>query len=183
MQLVPYLYSAFVRYHETCVPPFRATVIDYSDDPKTWALDNQYLMGESMLVAPVLAGEHERRVYLPQGEWFDFWTGTQSTGGRSITVPVPLDRIPVFVKSGTLLPLARSTLHTADPNSFELTMRAYGTEDVECVLHEDDGSLRATISTIRSEWKAGQRQGIVEPSNARRPSMYRVTRWVRVGQG
>jgi alpha-D-xyloside xylohydrolase len=183
MQLVPYLYSAFVRYHETGVPPFRATVIDYPDDPKTWALDSQYLMGESMLVAPVLAGEHERRVYLPQGEWFDFWTGTQFAGGRSIVVPVPLDRIPVFVKSGTLLPLARPTLHTADPNSFELSMRAYGTEDVECVLHEDDGSLRATISTIRSEWKAGEGQGIVKLSGAGRPSVYRVTQWVRVGQG
>lgn len=68
MQLVPYLYSAFVRYNETGVPPFRAMVIDYPDDPKTWALDNQYLMGESMLVAPVLAGEHERSVYLPRGE-------------------------------------------------------------------------------------------------------------------
>ena len=112
MQLVPYLYSAFVRYHLEGTPPFRALVIDYPDDPQTWALDSQYLAGESLLVAPVVAGEHDREVYLPAGEWFDFWTGVTLQGGRRLNVSGPLDQIPVFVKAGTLLPFAQPTLHT-----------------------------------------------------------------------
>jgi len=180
MQLVPYLYSAFVRYHETGIPPFRAVVIDYPDDPKTWAIDNQYLAGESLLVAPALAGQRERTVYLPRGEWFDFWTGTRFAGGRSVAVPVPLDRIPVFVKSGTLLPLARPTLHTADPDSFQLTMRPYGTGDVECLLHEDDGSLRPSIATVRLQWKAGGPEGILQRSEMGRAAMYTIAEWQRV---
>ena len=182
MQLVPYLYSAFVRYHETGVPPFRAMVIDYPNDARTWAIDNQYLAGESILVAPVLAGQRERSVYLPAGEWFNFWTGSPAIGGHSIDVQAPLDRIPVFVKSGTLLPLARPTLHTADANSFQLTVRGYGSGDLTCVLHEDDGSLRSAISTVRLEWKAGEAQGVLQRPEMGRSSMYTVARWERVLQ-
>ncbi len=74
MQFVPYLYAAFVRYRLQGIPPFRALVMDYPNDPRTWTVDDQYLVGEDLLVAPVVAGEHEREVYLPRGEWIDFWT-------------------------------------------------------------------------------------------------------------
>jgi len=86
------------------------------------------------------------------------------------------------VKSGTLLPLAHPALHTADANSFQLTVRGYGSGDLECDLHEDDGSLQPDISTIRLEWKAGETQGVLQRPEMGRPSMYTVARWERVLQ-
>ena len=121
MQLVPYLYASYMRYHLEGVPPFRALVVDYPGDPQTAAIDDQYLAGDSLLVAPVLAGQKQRSVYLPGGEWFDFWSGEKVPGARSLTLDVPLERIPVYVKSGTLLPLATPTLHVSDPAANELS--------------------------------------------------------------
>ena len=78
MQFVPYLYAAFIRYHLEGIPPVRALVMDYPDDVKTWTIDDQYMLGDDLLIAPVFAGQTQRDVYLPPGEWFDFWTGTKS---------------------------------------------------------------------------------------------------------
>jgi alpha-D-xyloside xylohydrolase len=115
MKLVPYLMETFQRYHDVGMPPFRALVLDYPDDPATWTIDNQYMMGTDLLVAPVVAGESERDIYLPEGEWVDFFTGAKLFGKQKLHVSVPLARIPVFVKSGAKLPLARPTLHSEDP--------------------------------------------------------------------
>jgi alpha-D-xyloside xylohydrolase len=99
MKLIPDLETAFNRYQGQGIPPFRALVLDYPDDPATWAIDNQYMMGENMMIAPVVHGEHERDVYLPEGEWTDFFTGEQLSGKRSIRVFVPLTRFPVYRKA------------------------------------------------------------------------------------
>lgn len=179
MQLIPYLYSAFVRYHREGLPPFRALVMDYPEDPQTWAVDDQYLMGESMLVAPVVAGQHEREVYLPNGTWFDFWTGEKLDGKRSVTVRPSLEHIPVFIKSGTLLPLGDVTPHTADPASFQLTVRAYGPGTLQCVLHEDDGSPRPAITTATLTWREDQPQGTVTRSGPAQHPGYSVHKWER----
>ena len=115
MQFIPYIYAAFFKYHETGLPPFRALVMDYPDDPQTWSIEDQWMMGESVLVAPVVAGQRSRNVYLPEGAWYDFWTGKKYDGKQRISVEVPLQQIPLFVKSGTVLPLAQPTLHTGRP--------------------------------------------------------------------
>lgn len=182
MQFLPYLYSAFVRYHESGVPPFRALVVDYPQDAKTWTLDDQYLMGESVLVAPVVAGQSQREVYLPAGEWFDFWSGKTIEGGRAVQVSVPLEQIPVFIKGGTLLPLAVPTLHTADPGSYRLEARGYGTGALATTLYEDDGTLRATLHPVNLRWPAGAAQGSVSRSHTVGGEAYTVTRWDRVGE-
>lgn len=180
MQFVPYLYSAFVRYHQEGIPPFRALVMDYPEDPQTWAVDDQYMMGEGVLVAPVVAGEHERDLYLPDGEWFDFWTGKKLDGKRHVTVEAPLHQIPVFVKSGTLLPLAVPTLHTSDPQAFLLKVRGYGPGTLQCVLHEDDGSLKPEIGIVKLSWPEGQRQGSVKSTSRTAELHYAVQTWERV---
>jgi alpha-D-xyloside xylohydrolase len=69
MRLIPYLHAAFVRYQREGLPPFRGVVMDYPDDPRTWPVDNQFMMGESLMVAPAFAGEPARGVYLPDGGW------------------------------------------------------------------------------------------------------------------
>ena len=179
MRFVPYLYSSFVRYHQEGIPPFRALVMDYPDDPQAWAIDDQYLMGEDILVAPVTAGQHARDLYLPRGTWFDFWTGQKMDGGRWVNVDVPLEQIPVFIKSGTLLPLAVPTLHTADVESFQLNVRAYGPGTLECTLHDDDGTLKPDITTLTLIWAEDQSQGSVKRSGSKGPIRYSVKKWER----
>jgi alpha-D-xyloside xylohydrolase len=180
MQLLPYLYAAYVRYHQAGSPVFRALVMDYPDDAQTWTIDNQYLVGDSMLVAPVVAGEHEREVYLPTGDWFDFWTGKHFAGNQRTTVPVPLEQIPVFVKGGSLLPLAKPAPHTVHADSYQLTVRRYGGGNLQCVLYEDDGSPQTDWTTVNLAWDEGQPQGTVQRAGPKQSHEYVVSTWERV---
>ncbi|MDZ4743263.1 MAG: glycoside hydrolase family 31 protein [Verrucomicrobiota bacterium] len=140
MQLIPYLYGAFYQYYLKGTPPFRALVMDYPHDKETYGVDNQWMMGDNLMVAPIVAGKAEREIYLPEGEWFDFWTGQKYPGSQKSTMKVPLDIIPLFVKSGTVLPLAKPTPHTGDPNSFKLDIFIYGQGNLPATLIEDDGN-------------------------------------------
>lgn len=178
MKLVPYLHAAFVQYNRTGVPPFRPLVMDYPEDAQTWALDDQYLMGESLLVAPVVAGKSEREIYLPKGEWFDFWTGQQHEGGNRTTVPVPLDRIPIYVKSGTVLPLADVTLHTDDRASGRLTANVYGNVDAMATLYEEGGEQSPALTEVRLMWSGIGRTGSFQRIGPVREPQYRVGKWV-----
>ena len=180
MQLLPYLYAAYVRYHQTGAPVFRALVMDYPDDAQTWAIDDQYLAGDSMLVAPVVAGEHEREIYLPEGGWFDFWTGKHFTGKQRITAPVPLEQIPVFVKSGSLLPLAKPTLHTEEANGYQLTVRGYGTGRLACVLYEDDGASAPEWTTVTLRWNGDEQGGTIRRAGPKQLHQYTVSAWERI---
>lgn len=179
MQLVPYLYAAFVRYHQEGVPPVRALVMDYPNDVKAWTIDDQYLLGEDLLIAPVFAGQKQRLVYLPEGEWFDFWAGAKMPGSQSISVTPPLDQIPVFVRSGALLPLAQRTLHTAAPEAFRLTVRAYGDSNRRFTLYEDDGGLHPEFRRVKLSWDISQPSGIMERSEPESAPAYSVMRWQR----
>ncbi|HEY3939555.1 MAG TPA: TIM-barrel domain-containing protein [Bryobacteraceae bacterium] len=180
MQLVPYLYAAYVRYHLEGIPPFRAVVMDHPDDPQTWKIDDQYLAGESMLIAPITAGQNQRSVYLPEGEWFDFWTASKIAGKQRIDVSAPLDRIPVFLKSGTLMPLATPTLHVDDPAAFELIVRAYGSGNQQLTLYEDDGTPAAEFTRVTLTWNADRPSGSIRRSGRAQQRSYSVKHWERV---
>jgi alpha-D-xyloside xylohydrolase len=185
MRLVPYLHAAFVRYHQEGLPPFRAVVMDYPDDPATHAVDDEYLMGDSLLVAPVAVTEAapasltpaQRSVYLPAGEWQDFWTGQHYPGHRQINVTVPLDRVPVFVKSGTVLPLAQATLSTDDPESWKLTALVFGDGSRPTTLFEDDGAFEPRLTPVQVAWDAGAKTGRLARTGAAQANAYTVTEW------
>ncbi len=181
MQLVPYLYSAFVRYQAEGVPPVRALVLEYPDDAQTWTIDDQYLLGESLLVAPWVAGQKGKKIYLPEGDWFDFWNGQRLPGKRFITVAPRMEEIPVFVKDGTLLPLAEGTLHTADPRSFNVTVRVYGSGAHGGVLHEDDGRPNPQITRVLLHWDAERRSGSVVREGTGSGQRYQIRSWEPVG--
>jgi alpha-D-xyloside xylohydrolase len=154
--------------------------MDYPDDAQTWAIDDQYLVGESMLVAPIVAGVYEREIYLPEGDWFDFWTGKHSTGKQRITVAAPLERIPVFVKSGSLLPLAKPTLHTGQADSYSLTVRGYGTDSLQCTLYEDDGSSKPEWTTVTLSWNRDEQEGTIRRAGPKQSHEYVVSTWERI---
>jgi alpha-D-xyloside xylohydrolase len=177
MRLVPYLYAAFVRYHKEGLPPFRALVTDYPRDPGTWTVDDQFLMGESLLVAPVTAGETKRSVYLPEGEWFDFWTGSAHPGKTGLDIPVPLDRIPIFVKSGTLLPLAGPALHAEDEAGWQITVQVYGKSAGPAVLYEDDGSPDPQFTEVTLRWDQEKNSVSVERAGRGSGNRYVLKNW------
>jgi alpha-D-xyloside xylohydrolase len=106
MRILPYLYTAFGRYHEDGTPPVRAMVMEEPANRALWECHDQLMIGPDLLAAPVRPGQTSRNVYLPGSSWIDFHTGEVLQGGKQYTVDAPLDRIPLFVRDGAILPLA-----------------------------------------------------------------------------
>ncbi len=179
MRLIPYLHAAFVRYRREGLPPFRALVMDYSDDVAVVGIDDQYMMGESLMVAPAFAGQTSRSVYLPKGDWFDFWTNRRLAGGQRIDLPLPLDQIPLFVKLGSLLPLAQPTLHVEDPRSRQLMVHAYGAQRTTATVYLDDGTVPAVLGEVTLAWESEADAGTVHHSGPVPGPNYEVTEWRR----
>lgn len=137
--LLPYLYSAYAEYYLYGIPPIRALVMDYPEDEKVRNCDTQYMFGSSMLVAPLVYEEGERKnVYLPQGIWYDLFTGKKYEGGNEYEIYVSYEDIPVFVKEGTLLPMAEPVSCIDETTVFKLHMLQFGEETEAFVLYEDD---------------------------------------------
>ena len=102
-------------------PILRHLVLQYPDDPRAATAEYQYLLGESLLVAPVIEqGAVTRKLYLPKGDWLNYWTGEHYTGGTDVSVPAPIDQIPILVRGGAILPFKpekdTATLDWSDPN-------------------------------------------------------------------
>jgi alpha-D-xyloside xylohydrolase len=143
MSLVPYLYSAFNEYHLNGLPPIRALSLDWPGEPEVREIDDQYMFGPAIMVAPMVAGEKTRSVYLPKGDWYDFWTHQKYTGHQKITVANDEQEIPLFVKAGTLLPLAKPVESIGANTRFDITVQGFGANPSDFVLYEDDGVSKA----------------------------------------
>ncbi len=108
MRLMPYVWGAAVQASERGLPLLRAMALEYPADPATQALETQYLLGDSLLVAPVFEPSGDVRYYVPEGRWVDFESGDVKAGGRWYVEPnVSVFRIPLLVKPGTLLPVGK----------------------------------------------------------------------------
>ncbi|NND05419.1 MAG: glycoside hydrolase family 31 protein [Saprospiraceae bacterium] len=155
-KLLPYIYTAFYNYHKVGIPPFRAMVLEDShavpDEMAPASMDDvdnpfseeqrievtdQFMMGPSILVAPVFAGQDERTIVLPRGNWFDFYTGTFMGNGEIIKIKSKLEEIPLLVKDGAIIPMLSSLEKTA--NTPPLEVRHYGTKENTFNLYNDDG--------------------------------------------
>ncbi len=146
MQLLPYTYGLAWRTHTVGEPIMQPLAYRFPADPNVWELGSQYMFGPSLLVAPVTrAGATTWPVYLPEGDWYDFWTHDLHHGPTSVSVPSPLETLPVMVRRGAIIPMTSSALRTADQASDQFTLLIYppvpGTTSSE-VLYEDDGSTQ-----------------------------------------
>ncbi|NMA70802.1 MAG: glycoside hydrolase family 31 protein [Firmicutes bacterium] len=179
-QLLPYLYTRFWEAHTRGWPIMRPLVWHAPDDPVAARTEDAFFVGADLLVAPVLQpGARERLVYLPQGEWVDFWTGTCYEGGAHQVVEAPLERIPLFVRAGAALPLGPVIQHTGEAGWARLILRLFpGTRPSrwQGTLYEDDGaslayeqgvssrrSLQVTVETDRLLLEVGEPQGPYRP--------------------
>ncbi len=143
-QLLPYTYTLAWQAHTQGLPLMRPLVLNYPDDPRTWTLDHEYLWGDDLLVAPVTReGATAWPVYLPRGSWFDFWTGERHAGPRGVTIPAPLDRLPLLVRGGAILPLGPVVQHTGERPLDELMLQIYPEGTSRFELYEDDGRSNA----------------------------------------
>jgi alpha-glucosidase len=141
-QLLPYLYSLFFEASQTGMPIQRSLAIDYTHDPKIYdgRYDNQYLFGPYMLVCPVESNKDFVKVYLPHGEWYSLYDGTRYPGNTEFILECPVSRLPVFVKSGAIVPLQKTISNTATKNE-ELILHVYdGHDKTSFQYYEDDGS-------------------------------------------
>jgi alpha-D-xyloside xylohydrolase len=139
-QLIPYIYSQAKMTYDTGAPFMRPLWMDFPHDPNVANLGTEYMFGPAFLVAPVTEqGQTEKNVYLPAGsDWYDFWTNEKIAGGRWVKVAAPIDRIPVFVKAGSIVPIGSEIQSTATKQSIT-EIKVYPGKDSEFTLYDDDG--------------------------------------------
>ncbi|MGN6395102.1 MAG: glycoside hydrolase family 31 protein [Mucilaginibacter sp.] len=142
-RLLPYIYSAFYHSCLTGLPVSRALVIDYANDEKVYdeSYHNQFLFGDSILVAPVESTKLKAKVYLPEGTWYRFSTGEKFNGGKTITADAPLTDLPVFIKAGAIIPMQNVVQSTNDKGDGILALHIWnGVEPSLFNYYEDDGT-------------------------------------------
>ena len=141
-RFLPFLYTALEEAHRTGVPIFRPLLLNYQNDANTLDIDDEFMVGSDLLVAPILKpGSTGRLVYLPAGTWFDYWTGQQLAGGRMIRAEAPLETVPLYVRGGAIIPMGPEMNYVgekpADPITFDIYPDAQGNASTS--LYEDDG--------------------------------------------
>ncbi|MCA9240723.1 MAG: glycoside hydrolase family 31 protein [Planctomycetales bacterium] len=160
-KLLTYNYTLAWQAHAEGLPMMRAMWVHYPEDPTAAGLGDQYLWGRDLLVAPVYQrGATERRVYLPRGEWYDWWTNEKLTGGRWVVRPVDLSTMPLYVRAGAVLPIDPVRQYTSQRVDRPLALRIYRGADGSASLYEDDGQsldyLENGAVITRMLWDDGQ---------------------------
>ena len=177
-RLLPYNYTLAREACDTGLPLMRALWLHYSDDAEAAKLGNEYLWGRDLLVAPVVEkGATSRRLYLPGGTWYDWWTGEKVEGKRWIERPVDLATLPLYARAGAIIPLDPVRQYTSQPVTEPTTLRAYPGANGTFTLYDDDGqslgyrdgSDSKTV-WIRLRWDDRARRLTLEPDK-------RMKRW------
>lgn len=139
-RFIPYLYDEFYRETQTGLPVMRPLVLNYENDPHVYNMNDEYMVGEDILTAPVVQeGQTKRAVYLPEGEWIDFWNGVEYAGRNTILVDAPIDKLPLFIKKNTILPWGKEVSHISDEPDESMTFRVFGKKG-KYVHYQDNGT-------------------------------------------
>ncbi|WP_052075672.1 TIM-barrel domain-containing protein [Sphingomonas taxi] len=146
--LIPYLYALGHQTAQTGAPFMRALFMDFPNDPAVATIGDQYMFGPAFLVAPVTdQGVTSRKVYLPAGaDWYDYWTERRYTGGQTIDAAAPIDKIPLFVRAGSIVPMGVQVRSTATAQPLE-SICVYPGRDASFTLYDDDGVTNANRKT------------------------------------
>jgi alpha-glucosidase/alpha-D-xyloside xylohydrolase len=173
-RLLPYNYTLMREACDTGLPPMRALWLHYPGDPTAVKLGDEYLWGRDLLVAPIVEkGATERKLYLPEGDWYDFWTNERRAGKRELTRKVDLATMPLYVRAGAILPLDPVRQYTAEPTAEPTTVRVYPGRDGELRLYEDDGTsldhTRGRFTWTRFRWDDVARRLTIEPDGGLTP--------------
>jgi alpha-glucosidase (family GH31 glycosyl hydrolase) len=167
-QLMPYTYTLAREARDRGLPLMRTMWLHYPDDVRARGLGNQFMWGPDLLVAPVFTkGASSRDVYLPKGEWYDWWTNARALGGQSVARAVDLATMPIYVRAGAIVPVDPVRQYTSEPVTEPTTLRIYRGADGQFTLYEDDGIsleyLQGKGSWTRIVWNDRERQLTIEP--------------------
>ena len=144
MRLLPYLYGLFREAERSGAPVWRPLFYEFPRDERAAEIEDQVMLGPSLLLAPVLdRGARERSAYLPEGSWFDWHDGARYSGPRRVRVPAPLERMPLFVRGGAVLPTRSPVRHVDETPDEPLVLEVFPGADAQLDLVEDDGRTLA----------------------------------------
>ncbi len=153
-KLLPVLYTSFYEHTLDGSPIIRPLSWDYQSNPNVWSIDNQFMFGDHMMVAPVVdEGANQRSLYLPKGEWYQFFTNKKYDGGQNITVNAPINAVnvydkvfdhpyaglPLFVQAGSVIPMQELQQYVGEKKITQMQLRVYDGASTESKLYEDDG--------------------------------------------
>ena len=189
-RMLPYIYSLAWKTTSEAYTPMRPLVMDFRADYRAQNTGDQFMFGPAFLVNPVTdAAATTRPVYLPSAKWYDFWTGSAIEGGRTINAIAPLERLPLYVRAGSILPLGPdeewSTEKPADP----IELRVYPGADGDFTLYEDENDNydyeKGVHATIPFHWDDAKRVLTIGARQGSFPGMLesRAFRVVFVGEG
>jgi alpha-D-xyloside xylohydrolase len=160
-RLMPYIYSQAWKVTSEGATIMRPLVMDFRTDVRAQNTGDEFLFGPSLLVSPVTEpGATVRHLYLPAATWYDFWNGTSIKGGRAVDTPAPLDRLPLFVRAGAILPLGPEEQYAAEKPADPLEIRVYRGADGDFTLYEDENDTynyeMGAYATIGFHWDDGK---------------------------
>ena len=169
-RLMPYTYTITREARDTGVPLMRALWLHYPDDPQAVKLGEEYLWGCDLLVAPVVEqGAKTRRLYLPEGGWFDWWSNRKIEGKRWIERPVDMETMPIYVRAGAIIPLDPVRQYVDQPVTEPATVRVFPGADGDFTLYDDDGETLNYLNDsdskriwIRFRWDDADRRLRIE---------------------
>jgi len=137
-RLLPYIYSQAYKATKTGLPMMRAMVLEFQDDPNTYSMEDQYMFGDALLVAPVYTPDNRRTVYLPEGRWFDYWTDEEYEGPSTIKVQPPLEVLPLYIKGNSIIPMGPDMSYVGEKPFDPITLDVRLHSEAECTIYDDD---------------------------------------------
>ena len=140
-RLMPYIYSLAWKVTSDDYTIMRPLVMDFRSDPRTWDIGDQFMFGPALMVAPVLEQDAtSRELYLPQSPaWYNFWTGESVEGAHKLDADAPLDRIPLFVRAGSIIPMGPEIQYATQAPAGPIELRIYPGADGSFDLYQDSG--------------------------------------------
>lgn len=156
-RLIPYIYSLAGMVTQKDLTILRLLAFDYNNDPAVHEINDQYMFGDAFMVCPIVESAEERYAYLPKGsDWYDFWTGHKYSGGMTTLAKAPIDRIPLFVKSGAIIPMAKEAQNTKQILEYIIDLHIYTGSDGTFTLYLDSndgyGYENDEFATIDMTW-------------------------------
>jgi alpha-D-xyloside xylohydrolase len=189
-RLMPYIYSIAWKTTSDGYTPMRALAMDFRSDGRVLNIGDQFMFGPAILVNPVTEqGATTRHLYLPKAEWYDFWTGSTLTGGRTMDAAAPLDRIPLYVRAGSIIPMGPDVEHTTEKPADPLELRIYRGADGDFRVYEDENDSynyeKGVYAIIPIRWDDAGRTLTIGEREGSFPGMLesRTFRIVFVGRG
>ncbi|HYG97570.1 MAG TPA: glycoside hydrolase family 31 protein [Terriglobales bacterium] len=192
-ELMPYIYSVAWKVTKDNYTLMRPLVMDFRTDKRVLNIGDQFMFGPSILVNPVTEpAATSRRLYLPRSEktttWYDFWTGTAMDGGKAIDAAAPLERLPLYVRAGSIVPMGPDVQYVAEKPADPIELRVYRGANGEFTLYEDEGDTynyeKGVHATISMHWDEAKQTLTIGERQGKFPGMLekRIFRVVFVGE-